>query len=117
MDFSGFWELFCGSRQLESPLLLFLNAIATYTAIATRSIVSVMSNLATLAASFTSLDAQKNSINEALSELQALNDSKVVGQLSFVVSSVHGDATDVVDLAVTPSEANLSLSKLKNLVG
>jgi hypothetical protein len=50
-----------------------------------------------------------------VSELEALKASNIVGQLSFVASSVHGDATDVVNLAVTPPEANLSLAKLRNL--
>lgn len=75
-----------------------------------------MANLATLASSFTNLEAQKKSIAVSVSELEALKESKVVGQLSFVVSKVHGDVTDVVNLGVTPSEANLSLSKLKNMV-
>lgn len=75
-----------------------------------------MANLATLAATFTNLESQKKSITRNVEELQALKASNIVGQLSFVVSQVYGDATDVVNLSVTPSEANLSLAKLRNLV-
>jgi len=74
-----------------------------------------MSNLASLAANFTSLNTQKNSITNALTELETLKSSNIVAQLSFVVSSVNGNATDIVNLSVTPSEANISLAKLKNL--
>lgn len=74
-----------------------------------------MANLATLAASYSSLETQKKSITRNIEELEALKASNIVGQLSFVVSKVHGDVTDITNLSVTPSEANVSLAKLRNL--
>jgi hypothetical protein len=75
-----------------------------------------MSNLASLAASFTNLETQKKGIASAVAELEALRGANIEGQLSFVVSSVNGNVTDVANLTVTPSEANISLAKLQNLV-
>ena len=75
-----------------------------------------MSNLATLAATFTNLETQKKSIATSVSELLALKESNIDGQLSFVVSSIHSDATKTASLSITPSEANISLAKLKNVV-
>ena len=75
-----------------------------------------MSSLASLAGKFTEIEKQIKEIKITLCELEALQQANVVGQLTFVVASVNGDATDVVNLSVVPSEANVSLSKLRNLV-
>ncbi len=75
-----------------------------------------MANLATLAASFTELETQKNTVTRAISELEYLKTSKIIAQLSFIVVSVDKNVADVVNLTVSPPEANLSLAKLRNLV-
>jgi hypothetical protein len=72
-------------------------------------------SLATLAGKFTEVEKQIKGIKTTISELEVLQESKVVGQLTFVVSGVSGDASDIVNLSISPSEANVSLSKLTNL--
>jgi hypothetical protein len=76
-----------------------------------------MSGIASLSAKVREKDAEKSKILNEIKDLEALKSQTIVGELCFVVQSagnVSGDYT--VDLKVTPSECNLSVTKLTNLV-
>lgn len=74
-------------------------------------------SIAALSAKVREKDAEKSKILHDIKDLEALKSQKIVGQLLFVVQSVGTISEDyVIDLKVQPSEYNLSVTKLTNLV-
>lgn len=76
-----------------------------------------MSKIASLSAKLREKDSEKSKILNDIKDFDALKQQKIVGQLSFVVTSIGSISSDfTIDLKVTPSEYNLSVVKLTNLV-
>jgi hypothetical protein len=76
-----------------------------------------MSSIAALSAKVREKDAEKSKILNEIKDLEGLKSQTIVGELHFVVQTAGNVSADYsVDLKVTPTECNLSITKLTNLV-
>jgi hypothetical protein len=76
-----------------------------------------MSSIAALSAKVREKDAEKSKILNEIKDLEGLKSQTIVGELHFVVQTAGNVSADYsVDLKVTPTECNLSVTKLTNLV-
>lgn len=76
-----------------------------------------MSKIASLSSKLREKDSEKSKILNDIKDLEALKTQKIVGQLLFTVTSIGSISSEfIIDLKVTPSEYNLSVVKLTNLV-
>jgi predicted Ser/Thr protein kinase len=76
-----------------------------------------MPSIASLSAKVREKDAEKSKILNEIKDLEGLKSQNIVGQLLFVVQTVGNVSAEyITDLKVQPSECNLSVTKLTNLV-
>jgi hypothetical protein len=77
-----------------------------------------MANLAALSSQLRQKDSDKTGILNAIKDLKALKEQNVAGQLCFTVTSISGVIMQdcSVNIKISPSEANLTVTQLNDLV-